>query len=391
MLVSARVIVSPPGAFPTGFRLALQRNCGIIAAWGTDAEDSSTTGRLAAGAAAAWLPDAAGARPIRRGASPRSIVCADQLVVALADPDQIVALSPYARDPAISVVAEQARALSAARLARRGHGPLKPDLVLVGPWDRAADAAACCTSLGIPRRRRRARQRPRDRRARRSARSRAARPSGARRGADRGDRGGARAGSPPRRGRGASTALLVGNGGYTVGPESLAGALLREAGLRRRPARPRATAATCRSRSCIMLRPDFLVLTSIVETPDGPGRALSHASGAARALSAREADRAAEPLHAVRRAEPGRGVRLSRGRADASWRRRSSYALRRPFRNDRGERVEPVGERGRAGLQDQRRFDLAQPAVAHRRDRIEARRARRPSPARISCRTRSRR
>ncbi len=49
-------------------------------------------------------------------------VCADQLVIALADPGQIVALSPYARDPAISVVAEKARALSAARLAGGSHG-----------------------------------------------------------------------------------------------------------------------------------------------------------------------------------------------------------------------------------------------------------------------------
>src|SRR5262245_13426043 len=35
-------------------------------------------------------------------------VCADQLVLALADPDQIVALSPNARDPAISVMTKEA-------------------------------------------------------------------------------------------------------------------------------------------------------------------------------------------------------------------------------------------------------------------------------------------
>ena len=39
-----------------------------------------------------------------------------------------------------------------------------------------------------------------------------------------------------------------------------------------------------------------------------------------------------------------------------------------PFGDDSGERVEPVGERRRAGLQDQRRLDLAQPAGGDRRN-----------------------
>jgi len=37
-------------------------------------------------------------------------LCADQLVVALADPEQIAGLSPYAADPNLSVVADKARA-----------------------------------------------------------------------------------------------------------------------------------------------------------------------------------------------------------------------------------------------------------------------------------------
>ena len=37
------------------------------------------------------------------------------------------------------------------------------------------------------------------------------------------------------------------------------------------------------------------------------------------------------------------------------------------------QRIEPVGQRGRTGLQDQRRLDLVQFTVAHRRNRIEAR------------------
>src|SRR5262249_54600065 len=50
--------------------------------------------------------------PARAADPPRRIVsfnvCADQLALALADPAQIVALSPNAADPAISVLAEQA-------------------------------------------------------------------------------------------------------------------------------------------------------------------------------------------------------------------------------------------------------------------------------------------
>ena len=45
--------------------------------------------------------------------APRRIVsfnqCADQLVLALADPGQIVGLSPYAADPSLSVMAEPAK------------------------------------------------------------------------------------------------------------------------------------------------------------------------------------------------------------------------------------------------------------------------------------------
>src|SRR4030088_1571479 len=37
-----------------------------------------------------------------------------------------------------------------------------------------------------------------------------------------------------------------------------------------------------------------------------------------------------------------------------------------PLRDDAGERVEPVGQRRRPRLQDQRRLDLDQEAVAHR-------------------------
>ena len=63
-------------------------------------------------------------------------LCADQLVVALADPSQIVGLSPYASDPKISAVADEAREFPKLPLQAEALVPLKPDLVLVGTWDR---------------------------------------------------------------------------------------------------------------------------------------------------------------------------------------------------------------------------------------------------------------
>jgi iron complex transport system substrate-binding protein len=75
-------------------------------------------------------------------ATPRRIVslnlCADQLVLALADPHQIAALSPFAADPRASAAAEAAKAFP------RSHGTaeealaLGADLVLLGPRDRLA-------------------------------------------------------------------------------------------------------------------------------------------------------------------------------------------------------------------------------------------------------------
>ena len=87
-----------------------------------------------AGLVLAWLTPANAADPPQRIASFN--VCADQLVVALADPGQIVGLSPYASDPAISVIADKARAYPKLALQAEAMVPLQPDLVLVGTWDR---------------------------------------------------------------------------------------------------------------------------------------------------------------------------------------------------------------------------------------------------------------
>src|SRR6186997_1274922 len=85
--------------------------------------------------------------------SPRRIVsfnlCADQLVVALADSDQIAALSPYAHDRHLSVVAERARRFKTLDWSAEGTVALGPDLVLVGPNDRR-ETRRMLTGLNIP-------------------------------------------------------------------------------------------------------------------------------------------------------------------------------------------------------------------------------------------------
>jgi iron complex transport system substrate-binding protein len=211
--------------------------------------------------------------PARAADVPRRIgsfnVCADQLVVALADPDQIVALSPNARDPSISTIAD--RNLPYPLLGRLAESvvPLEPDLILVGPWDRPltqrmlhalgfrivgvdlvnnvaagfAQIREVAKLLGHPER---GEALIADIEAARRRLAAAPRPQ-------------------------SSSALLVGNSGYTVGPDSLAGALLREAGLLPPPGAPSGYGGYVPLETLVMLRPDFLVLSSLIETPDGQG------------------------------------------------------------------------------------------------------------------------
>ena len=212
-------------------------------------------------------------------------VCADQLVIALADPEQIVGLSPYASDPAISVIADAARDFPRLALQAEAMVPLAPDLVLVGTWDRPLtqrmlrslgfrvvgvdvvnDVAAGLAQirevaklLGHPERGEKLIAQIEAARRRLAA---APRPK-------------------------ASSALLIGNSGYTVGPESLAGALMREAGLTPPPGAPAGYGGFVPIEKLVMLRPDLLVMSTIVETPDGQG-ALYLTHPALRALYPRE-------------------------------------------------------------------------------------------------------
>ena len=243
------------------------------------------TGRTIVALAAlalACMP-ATAADPPRRVASFN--VCADQLVIALADPDQIVALSPNARDPAISVVVDKAANYPLLGRTAEAMVPLKPDLVLVGPWDRPltqrllhvlgfrivnvplvydlttgyAQIREFAKLLGHPER---GEALIADIEAARRRLAAAPRPK-------------------------SSSAMLVGNSGYTVGPESLAAALMREASLTPPPGAPGGYGGYVPLEKLIMLRPDFLVMASIIETPDGQGTLyLTHP--AMRALYPRE-------------------------------------------------------------------------------------------------------
>jgi iron complex transport system substrate-binding protein len=69
-------------------------------------------------------------------------LCSDQMLIALAEPAQIVAVGPLATDPALSYFADPARAFP--RLANSAEALLRnpPDLLLLGRYDRPYLAAA---------------------------------------------------------------------------------------------------------------------------------------------------------------------------------------------------------------------------------------------------------
>jgi iron complex transport system substrate-binding protein len=202
--------------------------------------------------------------------TPRRVVsfnlCADQLVVALADPDQIAALSPYATDRNLSVVAGEARAFRSIDWQAESTILLKPDLVLVGPNDRSvtrrmltrqglrvvevdlvSDLAAAraqirdvAALLGHPERgeqllamleaaRMKLQQTPR----------------------------------PPFK-----TALVIERGGYAQGPQSLAATLLAEAGFKAPAGAPAGYGGFIPLEKLLMLRADVMF---IKDPPREPG------------------------------------------------------------------------------------------------------------------------
>jgi iron complex transport system substrate-binding protein len=101
------------------------------------AAKAARTGLAAALFAAAVLPGSAAASAER----PRVVsinLCTDQLLISLADPDQILGLSPYVRDPRRSWVREAADRYPVLSGTAEEVLVLKPDLVLAGRFTRRA-------------------------------------------------------------------------------------------------------------------------------------------------------------------------------------------------------------------------------------------------------------
>jgi iron complex transport system substrate-binding protein len=196
-------------------------------------------------------------------------LCADQLVVALADSGQIVALSPYATDPTLSVVADQA--LRYPRLDWRAEGTLTlhPDLVLVGTDDRTTTQRMLqrfgvrvveielVTSLDAARRQivevaellghpERGKKMIAD--------------------LDAAERRLAETPRPPFR-----TALILDRGGYMQGQDSLVSALIAKAGLSPPAGTPGGYGGFVSLESILALKPDVLVLRDPPSTATDQG------------------------------------------------------------------------------------------------------------------------
>lgn len=76
-------------------------------------------------------------------------LCADQLLLALANREQIAGLSPYARDPLLSVTVEAARPYPRLDWSAESVVQLAPDLILSGPSDRTTQALLAATGIAI--------------------------------------------------------------------------------------------------------------------------------------------------------------------------------------------------------------------------------------------------
>ena len=203
--------------------------------------------------------------------SPRVLslnLCADQLLLALADPGQIVALSRFSRDAGMSAAARKARNFPVASGGIEAVLRDRPDLVLAGPYDRpvtsgvlarqgiavrivplwqgfaagAAEIRALAAALGHP-----------ERGVALVAHIEAAREAAANAGAGR-------------------SALALGRGGYVDGADSLTGSLLAAVGLR--PAIPAAHGRFVPLETPSQLDPQVLVLAEGRSAANDRGAAL---------------------------------------------------------------------------------------------------------------------
>lgn len=101
---------------------------------------------LATAVMGAVMADPAAARPMRVISLN---LCTDQLLVLLADPEQIAGLSPLARDPGISFVADRARSFPTIAGEAEALIAARPDLVVGGVFG-ARSALQIAEAKGIP-------------------------------------------------------------------------------------------------------------------------------------------------------------------------------------------------------------------------------------------------
>jgi iron complex transport system substrate-binding protein len=195
-------------------------------------------------------------------------LCADQLVVSLADPQQIAALSPYAKNPRLSVVAAKAKNFRTLDWSAEGAVALSPDLVLTGPEDRPSTRAMLARfdvpteSVALVS----------DIDAARAQIVHVAAVLG------HSDRGAAMARAlDAARGRLASlhvpdrSFLVLERGGYVEGPHSLATTLLKEAGLHLAPGGPQGFGGFMSLERLILVRPDLLAIKDPPPQPEDQG------------------------------------------------------------------------------------------------------------------------
>lgn len=76
-------------------------------------------------------------------------LCTDRLVMQLLGRDHVVAVSPFAADPKVSTVAEEARGLPTTEGSVEDMVAFHPDLVLLGAYN-APTTGAMLEALGIP-------------------------------------------------------------------------------------------------------------------------------------------------------------------------------------------------------------------------------------------------
>lgn len=205
--------------------------------------------------------------------APRRVVsfnlCADQLVVALADPDQIAGLSPYAADPVLSVVADKARAFRRLDWQAETTIVLQPDLVLVGPNDRSvtrrmlASQGLRVAEVGFVTDLQNARKQIREVAEILGHKERGEKLVAAL------DASRARLAASPRTQY--ATALVIERGGYTQGPSSLAAALLSEAGLKPPAGAPAGYGGFIPLEKLMMLKPDLVFLKDPPVAPSDQG------------------------------------------------------------------------------------------------------------------------